>query len=101
MHAGPDIFGLQLDDAYFMQGISQIQFLLGHLNMGDRTATLIRIAHDDLELIHGQGLSPLQNPDSMQESYLPDVWLTSICLFLTHLKARIELRWPNVLKPQR
>ena len=55
VHADPETFGLQLDDFYFLLGISQIQFLLGHLNMGDRTVTLIRIAHDDLELLHGQG----------------------------------------------
>ena len=62
VHGSADYFGLQLDDVYFLRGISQLKFLLGHLNMKDRTGDLIRIAHEHMELTLGHGVSPLEQP---------------------------------------
>ena len=81
-HGGAEYFGLQLDDAYFLQGISQIKFLLGHLNLQDRTGDLIRIAHDHLELVLGHGVSPLEHPNTTLVAHAPNTWITAICRFL-------------------
>ena len=50
--------GLGIDDIVFVQGVVQLQLLLGHLNLDDRTGRLIVSDRDYLELTVGTGQCP-------------------------------------------
>ena len=49
-HAGPDVLGLGIDDLPTIQGVAQLQLLLGHLNRADCTGSLIEITMGLAEL---------------------------------------------------
>ena len=46
IHTGVDDLGLEIDDIVFVQGVAQLQLLLGRLNKSDRTGRIIEIARD-------------------------------------------------------
>ena len=48
VHAGPEWLGLVIDYLPTMQGVAQLQLLLGHANKQYFTATLIQIERDSL-----------------------------------------------------
>ena len=69
--------------------------------MNDRTGELIRIAHDQIELSLGHGVSPLEQPGTALGKHGLNTWLQSICRFLSDINSRIELRDPRTVSLQR
>ena len=100
VHAGTNSMGLGIEDLPTMQGISQLQLLLGHANKQDRTATLILIERDYLELTIGVGRCPLLEPYIATLEHVPDTWMTSICSFLHKNNSSVEIRHTRVVPVQ-
>ena len=86
VHAGPDALGLGINDLPTIQGIAQLQLLLGHLNKADRTGKLILITLGSLELEIGLGKCPLWHPYTTTLEHVSDTWITSIGRFLHGIK---------------
>ena len=82
VHAGQEWLGLGVDDLPTMQGVAQLQLLLGHINKQDSTGKIITIKWDHLELVIGMGKCPLQEPHIALLKHVPRTWITSICDFL-------------------
>ena len=101
VHGGNRYFGLQIEDAHFLRGTLQLQFLIGHLNQQESTGKLLQISLDDLELILGLGHSPLQHPSDVTNENNPDKWIQSLCRFLYDCDSAVEVRGSRVVKPQR
>lgn len=101
VHAGPDWLGLGVDDLPTMQGVAQLQLLLGHVNKQDRTGELIHIERDHLEVIIGVGKCPLKDPHITQMDHAPRTWITSISEFLHRHDCVVELRHKKVVPLQR
>ena len=80
VHAGPESLGLGIDDMTMVQGIAQLQLLLGHLNKADQTGTLIKIAVSYLELEIGLGKCPLGHPHTTTLEHVTMTWVTSVAL---------------------
>ena len=93
VHASNKYFGLEIDDFHFRRGIAQIQYVLGHLNIMDRTGELISIALDNSELIGGMG--------SMLHDHIPHTWLKALCQFLKDTNSNIETRSERAIPLQR
>ena len=100
-HAGPTWLGLGIDEFSSVHGVAQLQLLLGHLNIQDRTGTLIEIERDYLELLAGLGKCPLAHPIITQYEYLPNTWITSICSFLHHTNSQVIVRSQRIITIQR
>ena len=100
VHGGSNVFGLVIDNFFHVQGVAQLQLLLGHLNKEDRTGKLIRIEKDNLELLIGLGKCPLLHPHTTQYKYVPNKWITYISLFLCKLNSKVEVRGNQVIKLQ-
>ena len=100
VHAGPAWLGLGIDDLPTLQGVAQLQLLLGHVNKQDRTGTLILIEQDYLELVIGLGKFPLMEPQIALLDHTPTTWITSICSFLQHQQRKVELRHRRVVPLQ-
>ena len=100
-HAGAAWLGLGLDDLPTMQGVAQLQLLLGHVNKQDRTGTLIQIERDYLELVIGLGKCPLIEPRIALFEHTPTTWITSICNFLHRQQSKVEMRHKKVVSLQR
>ena len=101
VHAGPDCMGLSIDDLPTMQGVAQLQLLLGHVNKQDRTGTLICIERDYLKLVIGLGKCLLREPHIAALDHAPSTWITSICGFLQQHKSEVELQHKKVVALQR
>ena len=101
VHAGSDWLGIGVDDLYTMQGVAQLQLMLGHVNKGDRTGELIRIERDWLELALGLGKCPLKEPHIVNYKHAPMTWVTLICAFLYRNGSSVELRHDRVVPIQR
>ena len=101
MHARPEILGLGINDMAMVQGIAQLQLLLGHLNKTDQTGTLIKIALSYLELEIGLGKCPLGHPHTTTLEHVTMTWITSIAHFLHKTGCRVEIRTDRPVKQQR
>ena len=101
VHAGPECLGLGIDNMAMVQGISQLQLLLGHLNKPDRTGTLIKIALSYLELEIGLGKCPLGYPHTTTLEHVTMTWTTSIGHFLHRMGCRVEVRSDRLMTHQR
>ena len=84
-----------------MQGVAQLQLMLGQVNKGDRTGELIRIERYWLELTLGLGKCPLKKPHIVNYKYAPMTWVTSICTFLYSNGSSVEMRHDRVVPIQR
>ena len=82
VHEGPESLGLGIDNMAMVQGIDQLQLLLGNLNKTDCTGTLIIIALSYLELEIGLGKCPLGHPHTTTLEHVTMTWITSIAHFL-------------------
>lgn len=101
VHAGPDDLGLGIDDLPTIQGVAQLQLLMGHLNKADRTGTLLEITLGVLELEIGLGKCPLWWPHTTTLEHVSDTWLTSIGRFLHRHHCRVEMRTKRPVQAQR
>ena len=101
VHSGPGDLGLGIDEFAATQGIAQLQLLLGHLNMMDRTGNLIGITLGTLELEIGLGKCPLWHPYVATLEHVTPTWLTSISSFLHQTGCRVETRVARQVEPQR
>ena len=99
VHAGPAWLGSCLDDLPTMQGVAQLQLLLGHVNKQDCTGTLICIEQDYLELIIGLGKYPFLKPQISSLDHKPTTWITSICNFLQQQQSKVELTQESSAPP--
>ena len=59
IYSSQDDLGLGIDNLPTIYGVSQLQLLLRHLNMGDRTGRIIEIDRNHLELTIGLDTCPL------------------------------------------
>ena len=101
VHAGPDALGLGIDDLPTLQGVAQLQLLMGHLNKADRTGDLIEITLGSLEMEIGLGKCPLWYPHTTTLEHVSDTWVSSIGRFLHRLKCRVETRTTRQVEVQR
>ena len=101
VHAGPESLGLGIDDMAMVQGITQLQLLLGHLNKTDCTGTLIIIALSYLELENGLGKCPFGHLHTTTLEHVTMTWITSIGHFLHRTGCQVETRTDRTAKQQR
>ena len=101
VHSGPEDLGLGIDEFPTTQGIAQLQLLLGHLNVWDRTGKLIAITLGTLELEIGLGKCPLWHPHTTTLEHVTPTWLTSIGEFLHRTGCRLEIRAERQMEVQR
>ena len=84
-----------------VQGIAQLQLLLGHLNKTDQTGTLIKIAVSYLELEIGLGKCPLGYPHTTTLEHVTMTWVNFVAHFLHTTGCCVELRTDRQVKKQR
>ena len=101
VHAGLVLLGLGIDNFSTIQGVSQLQLLLGHINKRDRTGILIEIDRDYLELVIGLRKYPLQYPQVTTLVHSSQTWITSIGKFLNRSSCWVETRARQVIPLQR
>ena len=101
VHGDSKYFGLEIDNAYFLQGISHLKFFLGHTNMMDRTGDLLAIATDYVHMQTGLEHHPLAHPSTVIHKYVPGSWISNLAQFLSYADGAIDSNRPNVIKPQR
>ena len=101
VHSGPEALGLGIDDLPTLQGVAQLQLLLGHLNRADCTGDLIEITLGSLEMEIGLGRCPLWYPHTTTLKHVSDTWASSIGRFLHRMDCRVEARTKRQVKHQR
>ena len=80
--AGPEYFGLDLNDFAAIQGMAQLEMYVGHCRCQDRTGDLLLIEKDYVELIIGKGVCPLEHPKSVAVDYVEQTWIVTLAAFL-------------------
>ena len=73
--AGPEYLGLHLLCLYLHQRIEKFKLYMGHVRKQDRTAKLMKILKDQVELLIGKGRDPLEYPEDCELVWIPPSWL--------------------------
>jgi hypothetical protein len=70
--------GKGLPHLYANQSIGQLQLLIGHLRLEDKTGKYIRITISQLQLLTGSDLDLLKLPYPKYDKWIDHSWLTTI-----------------------
>jgi hypothetical protein len=90
---GPlELGGLNLPHVYTTQCIGQLQLLLGHVKMKDKTGTLIMISVSQLQLLVGSNNRFFHLPFPAYAKWIESGWLTSIWNFMHRIKFKLHLK---------
>jgi hypothetical protein len=92
VHGPQDYGGLTLPSVYGEQSFGQLWYLLGHINLQDKTGRLMIISLSNLQLISGCEKSILQQEHSRYKGWLEKCWLTSIWPYLSRVGWKIHIR---------
>ena len=95
--AGPEYFGLDLNDYAASQGTAQMEMYVGHIRRGDRTGDLMLIEKDYVELLLGLGHCPLENPERAEVDYVENSWILALAKFLKRCGGSILTEISNCL----
>ena len=97
IHDDMRYYGLEVESLYELQGITQIQYYIGHVRIQQTTGKLMLIEKDYVELIIGYGQCPLHNPSLSSLKWIPRSWITNLAMFIQQSDGKIQTQSPRVL----
>ena len=80
--------------------MAQLEMYVGHCRCQDQTGDLLLIEKDYVELILGQGVCPLEHPESVAVDYVEQTWIVTLAAFLQRCRRRIVTNTKRVVEPQ-
>ena len=99
--AEPEYLDLHLPSLSLHQGIEKFKLYMGHVRKQDRTAKLMKILKDQVELLIGKGRDPLEYPEDCELVWIPPSWLVGLGKFLHFSGGRSRSEGKRVLQTQR
>jgi hypothetical protein len=84
--------GITLPHLFALQSLSQLNLIIGHLRMQDKTGTLILILMSHLQLLVGFSTSFLHLPFPKYAKWLDHGWLLLVWQVLHRVKIKVMVR---------
>ena len=99
--ADSEYFGLSFQSIYAYQGHQNVRLFMGLFCKGDRTAKLMWVLKNNVELLSGSNQCPLEYLEDCEKPWLPLSWIIGLGQYLHNMGTTIQCNHGRLLTQQR